>query len=204
MNIELWLTLLGASILISLSPGAGAATAISSGLQYGFKGATSAVVGLIAGYGTQLLVVALGVGTLVAASTVAFNTIKYLGALYLIWLGITTIKSTSGLQLHEVEPLKQRQRFLRAYFVNIMNPKGMVFLLALVPQFLDLNQPQLPQLFIIAATLVGIDWIVMTGYSSLASSVRQWIINPRGRTWLNRLSGSALIIAGLVLSTATL
>ena len=190
--------------MISLSPGAGFATAVSFGLSNGLRGAAPAVFGLICGYGTQMLVVSLGLGALIATSPILFTVIKYIGAAYLIWLGIQIIRSQAELELHNAEPLKKRERFIRAYLVNITNPKGMVFLLALVPQFLNPAEPQAPQLWIIGLTLVLVDWIVMTGYSGIAARLRRFVQDPKGRAWLNRASGSALILAGLVLSTATL
>ncbi len=204
MAFELWLALLGAAIMISLSPGAGFATAVSFGLSNGVRGAAPAVFGLICGYGTQMLIVSLGLGALIATSPIVFNVIKYLGAAYLIWLGVQVIRSHAELELHNVEPLRRRERFIRAFLVNISNPKGMVFLLALVPQFLNPTEPQAPQLWMIGLTLVLVDWIVMTGYSGIAARLRTFVQNPKGRAWLNRASGSALILAGLVLSTATL
>lgn len=204
MALELWLALLGAAIMISLSPGAGFATAVSFGLSNGVRGAAPAVFGLICGYGTQMLIVSLGLGALIATSPIVFNVIKYLGAAYLIWLGVQVIRSHAELELHNVEPLRRRERFIRAFLVNISNPKGMVFLLALVPQFLNPTEPQAPQLWMIGLTLVLVDWIVMTGYSGIAARLRTFVQNPKGRAWLNRASGSALIMAGLVLSTATL
>ena len=204
MALELWLALLGAAIMISLSPGAGFATAVSFGLSNGVRGAAPAVFGLICGYGTQMLIVSLGLGALIATSPIVFNVIKYLGAAYLIWLGVQVIRSHAELELHNVEPLRIRERFIRAFLVNISNPKGMVFLLALVPQFLNPTEPQAPQLWMIGLTLVLVDWIVMTGYSGIAARLRTFVQNPKGRAWLNRASGRALILAGLVLSTATL
>ena len=204
MALELWLALLGAAIMISLSPGAGFATAVSFGLSNGVRGAAPAVFGLICGYGTQMLIVSLGLGALIATSPIVFNVIKYLGAAYLIWLGVQVIRSHAELELHNVEPLRRRERFIRAFLVNISNPKGMVFLLALVPQFLNPTEPQAPQLWMIGLTLVLVDWIVMTGYSGIVARLRTFVQNPKGRAWLNRASGSALILAGLVLSTATL
>ena len=204
MALELWLALLGAAIMISLSPGAGFATAVSFGLSNGVRGAAPAVFGLICGYGTQMLIVSLGLGALIATSPIVFNVIKYLGAAYLIWLGVQVIRSHAELELHNVEPLRKRERFIRAFLVNISNPKGMVFLLALVPQFLNPTEPQAPQLWMIGLTLVLVDWIVMTGYSGIAARLRTFVQNPKGRAWLNRASGRALILAGLVLSTATL
>ncbi len=204
MAFEIWLALLGAAIMISLSPGAGFATAISFGLSNGLRGAAPAVFGLICGYGTQMLLVSLGLGALIATSPTLFTLIKYIGAAYLVWLGVQIIRSQTTLELHKAEPLRKRERFIRAYLVNITNPKGMVFLLALVPQFLDQSKPQSLQLWIIGLTLVLVDWVVMTGYSGLAARLRTFVQDPIGRAWLNRASGSALILAGLVLSSATL
>jgi len=204
MSIEVWLTLLSAAILISLSPGAGAATAMSYGLNHGVRGAAPAVAGLIAGYATQLLVVALGLGGLVAASPALFQAIKWIGAGYLIWLGIGLWRCRDGIRLGPTQGVRKRQHFLSAYLVNITNPKGIIFLVALVPQFMDPSLPRAPQLMVIAATLLLVDWSVMTGYSTLASRLRGLMQSPRAILWQNRLSGSALILAGLVLSTATL
>ncbi|KEA65548.1 Homoserine/homoserine lactone efflux protein [Marinobacterium lacunae] len=203
MSVELWLALLSAAILISLSPGAGAATAMSYGLNHGVRGAAPAVAGLIAGYGTQLLIVAVGLGSLVAASPALFVGIKWVGAGYLIWLGISLWRSKGALAAGTGTRKRLRQRFISAYLVNITNPKGMVFLVALVPQFMDPALPQGPQLLVIAATLLFVDWSVMTGYSGLASRLRALMQSPKAVRLQNRLSGSALIVAGLVLSTAT-
>ncbi|MBS98412.1 MAG: homoserine/homoserine lactone efflux protein [Oceanospirillaceae bacterium] len=204
MAIEVWLALLSASILISLSPGAGAATAMSYGLSHGVRGAAPAVAGLIAGYGTQLLIVAVGLGSLVATSPTLFQAIKWIGAGYLIWLGIGLWRDKGKLSLRRTDEIKKHRHFISAYLVNITNPKGMVFLVALVPQFMDPSLPRGPQLLVIAATLLIVDWSVMTGYSGLASRLSRLMQSPKAMRWQNRLSGSALIIAGLVLSTATL
>ena len=204
MSLELWLALLSAAIMISLSPGAGFATAVSFGLSNGLRGAAPAVFGLICGYGTQMLVVSFGLGALIATSPTLFTLIKYAGAAYLVWLGVQIIRSQANLELHNADPLRKRERFIRAYLVNISNPKGMVFLLALVPQFLDPFKPQALQLWIIGLTLVMVDWVVMTGYSGIAARLRTFVQDPKGRAWLNRVSGSALVLAGLVLSSATL
>ena len=127
MAIEVWLALLSASILISLSPGAGAATAMSYGLSHGVRGAAPAVAGLIAGYGTQLLIVAVGLGSLVATSPTLFQAIKWIGAGYLIWLGIGLWRDKGKLSLRRTDEIKKHRHFISAYLVNITNPKGMVF-----------------------------------------------------------------------------
>lgn len=204
MAFQIWLALLGAAILISLSPGAGAATAMSYGLSHGVRGAAPAVAGLIAGYGTQMLVVAIGLGGLVATSPQLFDAIKWIGAAYLVWLGLSLWRTQNGLKLEGADGRSAWRRFASAYLVNITNPKGLVFLVALMPQFMDPNAPQTQQLLVITGTLLFVDWSVMTGYSTLASRLRGLMQSPRAVRWQSRLSGTALILAGIVLSSATL
>lgn len=202
MTLSIWLTLLGAATLISLSPGAGAVTAMSYGLSQGLGRAQPAILGLIGGYGIQIIVVGIGLGSLVAASVTLFSAIKWLGVAYLVWLGIQQWHDRAELDLSQGRPSDWRRAFGQSLLINITNPKGLVFLLALIPQFLDPAQPQLPQLLIIGTTLVTVDWCVMTGYSLLASRLRHLMQDAKARRTQNRITGSALIGAGLVLSGA--
>lgn len=204
MSTEIWFALLGTALLISLSPGASAATAMGAGLTYGARGACWSTLGLVSGYGVQILVVSLGLGSLIATSPELFGIIKWIGVVYLIWLGIRIWRQRTAEGVESLAFASRRNRFLQALLVNITNPKGLVFLLALIPQFIDPTQPQLPQLTIISATLMTAEACVMTGYSGLASSLRQQFAHPMAMLWQQRVAGSALIAAGLVLSVATL
>lgn len=204
MSTEIWFALLGTALLISLSPGASAATAMGAGLTYGARGACWSTLGLVSGYGIQILVVSLGLGSLIATSPELFGIIKWIGVVYLIWLGIRFWRQRTAEGVESLAFAPRRSRFLQALLVNITNPKGLVFLLALIPQFIDPDQPQLPQLTIISATLMTAEACIMTGYSGLASSLRQQFAHPMAMLWQQRVAGSALIAAGLVLSVATL
>ncbi|WP_027856340.1 LysE family transporter [Marinobacterium jannaschii] len=203
MSIEIWLTLLAASILISLSPGAGAVTAMSYGISHGPLRAQPAILGLISGYGVQFIVVAVGLGSLVATSMTLFNLIKWVGVAYLIWLGIQQWRQRGGLDLDSGPRAGGRKAFLQSLLINITNPKGMVFLVALVPQFLNPAEPQLVQMLVIGLTLTGVDWAVMTGYSLLSSRLRPLLKKEKAVRMQGRVTGSALIAAGLALSTAS-
>lgn len=202
MTFTIWLTLLAAATLISLSPGAGAVTAMSYGLSQGVGRAQPAILGLICGYGIQMIIVGVGLGSLIAASVTLFSAIKWLGVTYLVWLGIQKWRERGELELNQGRPAGWQRAFGQSLLINITNPKGLVFLIALIPQFLDPTQPQAPQLLIIGTTLVAVDWCVMTGYSLLASRLRHLMQDPRARRTQNRVTGSALIGAGLVLSGA--
>jgi homoserine/homoserine lactone efflux protein len=202
MTLSIWLTLLAAATLISLSPGAGAVTAMSYGLSQGLGRAQPAILGLICGYGIQIIIVGVGLGSLVAASVTLFSAIKWLGVAYLVWLGIQQWRDRSQLDLSQGRPSDWRRAFGQSLLINITNPKGLVFLLALIPQFLDPAQPQPAQLLIIGTTLVAVDWCVMTGYSLLASRLRHLMQDAKARRTQNRVTGCALIGAGLVLSGA--
>ncbi len=189
MTIETWLAFLVACWIISLSPGAGAIASMSSGLNYGFVRGYWTALGLQLGLLLQIGVVAAGVGALLATSELAFTLIKWFGVgylLYLAWrqwraapmdMSITPVGRPIGRPLNLV---------LRGFLINASNPKAVVFMLAVLPQFLDLSRPLLTQYLVIAATMVVVDLIVMAGYTGLAARVLRLLRSPRQQKILNR------------------
>ncbi len=204
MSLTLWLAFFAASWAISLSPGAGAVAAMSAGLNHGFRRGYFMTFGLVLGIMTQLVVVAFGVGALIAASSTAFTAIKWLGAAYLVYLGIRQWRAPAApvVQQQAAQPdTRRRTLVLRGWIVNALNPKGTVFLLAVVPQFLDLSQPLALQYTIIGATLVFTDLVVMAGYTLLAARVLRSLRSAAHVRAINRSFGALFVVAGVALAS---
>ena len=203
MEISTWLTFFAASWAISISPGPGAIAAMSAGLNHGFKYGYVTIIGLVLGIWSQLLIVGVGLGALISASSTAFMVVKWLGVGYLVWLGIQQWRAPARPMVALADskaPVTQRQLVLRAWMINVINPKGTVFLLAVVPQFMDLSQPLLPQYLIIGATLAFTDMVVMSGYTALASRVLGTLKEPSHIRAVNRVFGSLFVLAGSLLA----
>ena len=204
MELSVWLAFFAASWAISISPGAGAVAAMSAGLNHGFARGYFMTFGLVLGILTQVLVVAVGLGALIATSSFAFSVIKWLGVAYLVWLGIQQWRSPAApitAEAGSAVEVSRRELVLRGWAVNAVNPKGTVFLLAVVPQFLDLAAPLAPQYLVIGATLAFTDLVVMAGYTALASRVLRLLRSPRQVRALNRVFGSLFVAAGALLAT---
>jgi len=207
MALSTWLAFFAASWAISISPGAGAVAAMSAGLNHGFARGYFLSFGLIVGIWTQVLVVGVGLGALIATSSLAFSIIKWAGVAYLVWLGIKQwrapatplVASTAEAGTHLT--VSRRTLFLRGWGVNAVNPKGTVFLLAVVPQFLDLSHALWPQYGVIALTLAFTDLIVMAGYTALASKLLRLLKTPTQMRVLNRAFGSLFFAVGVLLAT---
>jgi homoserine/homoserine lactone efflux protein len=204
MELSTWLAFFAAAWAISISPGAGAVAAMGAGLSHGFVRGYCLTVGLVLGILTQVLVVGLGLGALIAASSLAFSVIKWLGVAYLVWLGlkqwrapVTPLVPGAG---ERAAPVSRRALVLRGWMVNAVNPKGTVFLLAVVPQFLDLAHSLAPQYALIGATLVFTDLVVMGLYTALASKLLRLLRTPRQMRTLNRLIGSLFVTIGVLLA----
>ncbi len=203
MEFSLWLAFFAAAWAISLSPGAGAVAAMSAGLQHGFERGYALTFGLILGIWTQVLLVGAGLGALIAASATAFAVIKWLGVAYLLWLGMAQWRAPARPMLAQATGegvTSRRQLVLRGWAINSVNPKGTLFMLAVVPQFLNPAQPLLPQYLVIAATLAFTDVVVMAGYTLLAARVLSALRDPAHVRLLNRLFGSLFIAAAALLA----
>ncbi len=159
MTLAHWLTFLVASILIAVSPGSGAVLSMSHGLSYGVRKTTGTIFGLQLGLILLLVVAGAGVGSLLIASEVAFNVVKTVGALYLIYLGFSqwrarvVVAPELQTNLIHINTPSLRKRFLLGFFTNATNPKGVVFMVAVLPQFIVKDVPLLPQLAILALTM---------------------------------------------------
>ena len=205
MHWNLWLAFIGASVAISVSPGAGAIQSMATGLTHGLRRGAWSVAGLQIGLMTQLAVVAIGLGAAVAKSVVAFTMIKWIGVLYLIYLAVrqwrTTADDLTERVAVDVDATSGRLALLlRGFLVNVTNPKGLVFLLAVLPQFVVLSRPLLPQYLTIAATMVVVDVLVMCAYTGLASWLLAWLRTPRQQMILNRTMSGLFALAAVVLS----
>jgi homoserine/homoserine lactone efflux protein len=203
MDFSTWLTFFAASWAISISPGAGAVAAMSAGLNHGFRRGYFTVFGLVLGIWTQLLVIGLGLGALVAASASSFLVVKWAGVAYLVWLGIAQWRAPAvplAQRALETSQVTRRTMIFRGWTINAVNPKGTVFMLAVVPQFLVLSEPLLPQYLLIGATLSFTDFVVMAGYTALAAKVLTALKEASHVRAMNRVFGAFFVLAGTLLA----
>ena len=203
MSLATWITFFLACWAISLSPGPGAIAAMSAGLNYGFRRGYFMVFGLILGICTLVGIVVAGLGAIIAASNTAFTVLKLLGAAYLVWIGISQWRASDRplVAATDAPVLTRKQLIVRGWAINATNPKGAVFMAAVVPNFIDLSHPLIPQYLIIMASLSVTDLVVMAGYVALASRVLRALNEPHHVRLMNRCFGGLFVVAGTLLAT---
>ena len=202
MTFEWWFAYLLTSIILSLSPGSGAINTMSTAMSHGYRGAAASIAGLQTGLGIHIVLVGVGLGTLFSRSVMAFEVLKWAGAAYLVWLGIQQWRAAGALDLNALAKSQSRGHlFKRAVFVNLTNPKSIVFLAALFPQFIVSHQPQIMQYVVLGTTTIVVDIIVMIGYATLATRIALWIKGPRQMKTLNRIFGSLFMLVGALLAS---
>lgn len=205
MTLAVWLGFLLAAILIAVTPGPGAVISMSTGMRHGYWAALTAILGLQAAILLHLLIVALGLGALLAASETAFALVKFIGAAYLVWLGIQRWRAPplpAG-ATPDASPVLSKSLFLQGLMVNLTNPKAIVFIGALVPQFVDPVKAQVGQYLLIAMTLCLTDMFVMSCYALAASRLGGWMRDPAAIRSQNRLFGGLFISAGAILAVSS-
>jgi len=203
MACEVWLTFVGAAIAIAVSPGAGAIQSMATGLTHGVRRGYWSILGLEVGLMLQLTLVAIGLGAIVANSIIAFNIIKWAGVAYLIYLAMRQWRTATIDLREQIGKAMDGGRLalvVRGFLVNATNPKGLVFFLAVLPQFVVPTAPLLPQYLAIGATMVAVDLVVMGLYTALAARLLKWMHTPRRQTAVNRVFSALFAAAAVVLS----
>lgn len=204
MPIELWLAFALASTVLLTVPGPTVMLVVSYALGQGRGSAWATVPGVALGDFTAMTVSLLGAGAVLAASATLFTVLKFVGAAYLVWLGIKLWRSEPS-----VETLTgigrgsgRRAMFRNAYVVTALNPKSVVFFTAFVPQFIAADRALVPQLVILEATFLTLAALSAALWAILAGEMRARFRRPEAVRLANRIGGGVMIGAGLLTAAA--
>jgi homoserine/homoserine lactone efflux protein len=182
-------------------PGPTVLLALANGSRFGVRRAVYGMLGAVASDIVLVTAVAVGLGAILVASEFWFSVVKWVGVAYLVYLGIRLLVSKGHFAPHdESDPRGTRRAvFMKCFLVAVTNPKGYLFVGALLPQFITSAQPQLPQYLIIGAVFCAIDFSIMFAYAAAGSQVMR-LLSRRGALWLDRICGSVLLVLAGVLA----
>ncbi len=200
MDFHVWLAFVAASTLIVFVPGPSIMLVLSYGLSQGRRVAVASAMGVALGDIIAMSASLLGLGALVLASASLFVALKWIGAAYLVFLGIKLIRSAPMDFVSETTTVlvPAKSVFFHLGLVTALNPKSIVFFIAFVPQFLNVEANLMPQFGVLIATYVSLGWLNALLYALLADKLRSKISKPSVIGWMTRLGGGALIGMGVM------
>jgi len=200
MSLESFIPFVFATILILIIPGPTIILVISQAVTHGRKSVVPLVVGVLLGDFTAMTCSLLGLGVILSASAFLFSIFKWVGALYLLYLGIQMWRSNPQKHSDRGSGQKSSARLLlqRSFIVTALNPKSIAFFVAFLPQFMDPLKPVLPQMTLLGGTFLFLAVCNAALYAIFAGQLREQIRKERVRKWFNRCGGSALIGAGII------
>ncbi len=199
MSIEVWLAFVAASAVLLIIPGPTILTVISYSMAHGRRANVPLVAAVALGDSTALVVSLVGLGALLATSAFWFTVVKWVGGLYLLYLGIKLLRAgISPTQLAAAAAPSSRWRlFANTYLVTALNPKGIVFFVAFLPQFISPAASVTRQLWVLAVTFVVMATVNATVYAVFAGSARRLLASSRAQRSFNVTGGLLLSVAGV-------
>ncbi|GGY12221.1 LysE family translocator [Paludibacterium paludis] len=204
MTLATWLLFVTTVFFVSATPGPNMLLAMTHGIHHGMRGTFVTCLGLMSALALIMAVSAAGLGALLATSVTLFALVKYLGAAYLIYLGVRTWRARAeplnADGARRAAPVPAGRRFRTGFLVAMSNPKAFIFFTALFPQFMNAHAPQGPQLAILAATFFAIEASWQFAYAAGGARLAGWLGSARRVRLVNRLSGGAFIGAGILLT----
>jgi threonine/homoserine/homoserine lactone efflux protein len=198
MLLHTWLLFVAASGVLVVIPGPTVLLVVSYALGQGWRVALPMAVGVALGDFTAMTLSLGGVGALLAASAEVFTVLKWIGAAYLVWLGIKLWRAGDRLDASpRTDAVSPARMLAHAWLVTALNPKGITFFIAFLPQFIDPHGSFLAQAVILEATFIGLAFTNAAAYALLAARARSTVRNPKVLRLVNRIGGTLLIGAGL-------
>jgi len=209
MSLELWLAFVVAASIMLTIPGPTILLVVTYALSHGRRSAISTVSGVILGDVVAMVLSLAGLGAIMAVSSELFTAVKWLGAAYLVYLGIKMWRSAPMPDGGDEEAvpadngrvgdrrMADGRMVWHAFAVTVLNPKSITFFVAFLPQFMEPAAPVMPQLLILGATFQVLAFLIVTAYALLAGGLSGSLRQPAARRLLNRAGGSLLVGAGL-------
>ncbi len=201
MSIDFLVT----SLIVVVSPGTGVLFTLAAGLSRGARASVVAAFGCTLGIVPHMAAAILGLAALLHTSAVAFQTLKYLGVAYLLYMAWSALRERGALSVEtDVRPRSNMQVIVSAILVNVLNPKLSIFFFAFLPQFVSTSEPQaLPRMLELSAVFMLLTFVVFVGYGLFAAAIRSHVISrPRVLAWMRRSFAAAFAALGLKLALA--
>lgn len=200
---QLWL-FTTITLIVSASPGPVMLACMIDAGRYGFAKSLYTMAGATLGNMVLMLLSALGLGLVVEQAEWIFHGIKWIGAAYLVYLGIELIRAAPLDTKLATITVRSQQLFSRAFLIAVTNPKGLIYFGALFPQFININNSLTPQFALLTVIFVVMDFIWMSIYAIGGRSIVHWLKTPEHQRWFNWISGGLLIVAGVALAFSKL
>ncbi|MDC0711716.1 LysE family transporter [Stigmatella sp. ncwal1] len=199
MQFDTWLVFLVTSIGLSLSPGPNSLLALTHGALHGSRKTLFTVFGGVLGFVAIIALCMFGIGSLIKSSVLWLTALKWVGGIYLAWLGIQVWRSPSVSVAVSTEPTEANgwSLFRQGFLSAATNPKGLLFFSAFLPQFIDPHRSLVPQFAVVAATYAATEFLAEYALASAANRVRPWL-GRVGRRF-NRVCGGVFIAIGAAL-----
>jgi threonine/homoserine/homoserine lactone efflux protein len=204
-SIDVSIEFLITSLIVVASPGTGVLYTLGMGLSRGSRVSAVAAFGCTLGIVPHMAAAILGLAAILHTSAVAFQTFKYLGVAYLLYMAWNALREHGALRVEQnVDARSAAQVTVTAILINILNPKLSIFFLAFLPQFIDASEPHpISQMLVLSAVFMLMTFVVFVGYGLFAASIRTHVISrPRVLTWLRRTFAGAFVALGAKLAFA--
>ncbi len=202
MEITIWLSFVGTVAILGITPGPSVLLVAANSMNHGVKKASGTILGDLSANLCQIVLASLGLASIVIASGTLFQTIKWLGVLYLIYLGLNKIlkKPDTGNFQSSGSDKSFWKLYAEGFLMSAANPKAIVFFAALFPLFINEHLSFIAQIVILAATFLVIDGISLIIYAKFATRLKRFLEDHKKRYLQNRIVGLLLIFSGLMLS----
>ncbi len=202
MDFTLWVSFIGTVLILTLTPGPSVLLITANSMKYGKKKTTGTILGDLSANLVQIILASAGLATIVISSGELFQSIKWFGVLYLIYMGAKKILVEPDFEINDINSKQKsfKNLYIEGFLMSAANPKAIIFFAALFPLFINKDLPFLEQVAVLAITFLVLDGLTLLIYTYFATKLKEYLENKRKASLQNKIVGSLLILSGFLLS----